>query len=222
MAGLQRVCSLQVSLSNESIATLAAYNGSNAADRLALKQLNVQLLDNFGNHTAARTQADCQVRLQAASAKRLASYGMGLADNAQSVARMQVVLSWQEGGESASLGCELPHLVTSAGAEPVKALDMSGAVSFGDILIAEGSGKVPLDASNGTGTPAAVNLCVKVQVFGVQFEADASEAGGDGWSTVWEKELLFTDDAQHMTRIAEYTQAQRKHALQAQVRLCEP
>ena len=34
---------------------------------------------------------------------------------------------------------------------------------------------------------------------------------------VWEKELLFSDDSQHLARVAQMSQAQRKHADQAQV-----
>jgi hypothetical protein len=50
-----------VSVSNESLATLAACNGADAAGRVVLKQLQVQLLDEHGN--AARCEgADCRVR----------------------------------------------------------------------------------------------------------------------------------------------------------------
>jgi hypothetical protein len=77
---------------------------------------------------------------------------------------VQVTLLWQDGVEPSWGGCELPQLVTSAGSEPQKALDMSGAVCFGDILLLERSGRVTPDPDAGEGAPAAVNLCIKVQL----------------------------------------------------------
>lgn len=77
---------------------------------------------------------------------------------------MQVALQWQVGGEPSWGGCELPQLVTSAGSDPQKPLDMSGAVCFGDVLVLERSGRVIPDPDAGDGAPAAVNLCIKVQL----------------------------------------------------------
>ena len=77
---------------------------------------------------------------------------------------MQVVLQWQEGGEPNWAGCELPHLVMCAGGEPQKSLDMAGAVNFGDVSIMERSGIVVPDPEAGDGAPAALNLCIKVQL----------------------------------------------------------
>lgn len=56
---------LQVSLSNESLATLAVGNGPALSDRIALKQLVVQLLDDHGNaahHPGAEVRV-CRCRL---------------------------------------------------------------------------------------------------------------------------------------------------------------
>ena len=52
----------------------------------------------------------------------------------------------------------------------------------------------------------------------MQFEGEPLEEDEGGWGTIWEKELLFSDDAHHMAKLVEYSQAQRKHAAKAQVR----
>ena len=76
----------------------------------------------------------------------------------------QVVLQWQEGGEPSWGDCELPQLAMAAGGGPQKPLDMSGAVCFGDVSILERSGRVVPDPDAGDGAPAALNLCIKVQL----------------------------------------------------------
>lgn len=128
---------------------------------------------------------------------------------------IQVALCWQGRGEPQP-GCELPRLLTSSGAAPQKPLDQNGAATFGDIVVEAGSGHAERDALAGPDAVAAMNLDVKVQLAGVQLDEDG-EAEEGGWQTVWEKEVLFTDDARHLARVAEYTQVQRKHAAQAQV-----
>lgn len=52
---------------------------------------------------------------------------------------------------------------------------------------------------------------------GELFEGEAMEVDAEGWCTIWEKELLFSDDAHHMAKVVEMSQAQRKHAAKAQV-----
>lgn len=127
---------------------------------------------------------------------------------------VQVELSWQ-GERPPQDGCELPRLLTSSGAAPQKAVDLNGAATFGDIVVEAGSGRAARDAAAGAGAVAAMNLDLRVQVAGVALDDEEGAAGG--WQTVWEKEILFTDDTQHLARVVEYSQAQRKHAAQAQV-----
>lgn len=53
---------VQVSLSNDSI-TLVASNAAAAGTRLALKQLQVQLMDSHGNLTSPGSRSECRVRV---------------------------------------------------------------------------------------------------------------------------------------------------------------
>lgn len=129
-----------------------------------------------------------------------------------------MALCWQEAGPPHG-GCELPRLLTSSGAAPRKPVDLNGAASFGDIVVEAGSGRAERDAAGGPGAVAAMNLDVRVQLAGVQLDEEEVAAGEEGgWQTVWEKELLFSDDSQHLARVAEFSQVQRKHTAQAQVR----
>eukprot|EP00892_Ulva_mutabilis_P012666 jgi/Ulvmu1/9772/UM056_0012.1 len=179
----------RISLSNESLATLAVGNGQAAGDRVALRQLVVQLLDEHGN---------CSGHVPGA--------------------QVRVVLCWQEGSAQQDR-CELPRLLTSSGVAPQKEVNMNGAVSFGDIVVDEGSGRAQPNPAAGSDAVAAMNLDIKVQLVGVQLDEEEGGQGGveeGGWQTVWEKEVMFSDDAQHMARVVEYTQVQRKHAAQAQ------
>lgn len=129
---------------------------------------------------------------------------------------VQVELSWQGDG-APQAGCVLPRLLTSSGAAPQKAVDLNGAATFGDIVVEAGSGRAARDEAAGASAVAAMNLDVRVQVAGVALDDEEGAADAGGWQTVWEKEILFTDDTQHLARVAEFSQAQRKHAAQAQV-----
>ena len=51
-----------MSLSNESLSTLAVGNGQALSDRVALKQLVVQLLDDHGNCAAPQPGVEVRVR----------------------------------------------------------------------------------------------------------------------------------------------------------------
>lgn len=221
---LSVVC-LQISLSNESLATLAVGNGEAAADRVALRQLVVQLLDEHGNCSGRVPGAE--VRVSGYSTLRCVLLLMwkrhGMVCGSRCSMRcdvqravLQVVVCWQEASAPQD-GCELPRLLTSSGAAPQKPVDMNGAVTFGDIVIDAGSGRAQPDPAAGTDAVAAMNLDIKVQLAGVRLDEEEGGAEQDGWQTVWEKEMLFTDDTQHLARVVEYTQAQRKHAAQAQV-----
>jgi hypothetical protein len=63
----------------------------------------------------------------------------------------------------------------------------------------------------------AVNLWVRVQLRGVHLLGAAESCNTDTWLTVWEKELHFSDDSQHLLRVVEMSQAQKQYARHAKV-----
>ena len=137
-----------------------------------------------------------------------------------------MVLEWEEGIAPTWSGCDLPALVTSAGAPPRVPFALDGSAAFGDVSAAEGSGRVAPDPAAGADAAQAVTCRIKVQLFGVQLRDDSqmeacNSGGGDEWLTVWEKEVVFSDDSAHVARVAQMSQAQRQHAQQAKVRVSQ-
>jgi hypothetical protein len=128
---------------------------------------------------------------------------------------LQVVLEWDESARPAWPGCELPQLVTAAGAAARVPVSTGGLAAFGDVSAAEGSGWLVPDPDGADGAAAAVTCRIKVQLKGVVLGGD--EQAAKGWVVIWEKEMLFSDDSQHLANVAMMSQAQRKHAVQAKV-----
>jgi hypothetical protein len=129
---------------------------------------------------------------------------------------VQVVLDWDSMRPDWP-GCELPSLITTISSEDtVQDLTLDGSVMFGDVLVATGTGRAAPDPAAGSGVPA-MNIWIRVQLHGVHLLGAAESCNPDAWLTVWEKELHFSDDSQHLTRVAEMSQAQRQHARHAKV-----
>lgn len=130
---------------------------------------------------------------------------------------MQVILDWDHSTKPDWLGCELPSLITTVADEcTVQPLSCDGSVAFGDVLVATGTGRVAPDPVAGNRVPA-VNLWVRVQLRGVHLLGASESCNTDAWLTVWEKELHFSDDSQHLLRVVEMSQAQKQHARHAKV-----
>ena len=146
--------------------------------------------------------------------KRDAIVNLALLRNSDHI---QVVLDWDDATRPTWPGCELPILETSHSAGPMRPLSPDGSIGFGDVLVATGTGRVAREPGAGSAAVAAVTCRVKVQLKGVEL------LGAEGvdfreWLTVWEKELLFSDDAATVARVAEMSQAQKRHAAHAKVR----
>jgi hypothetical protein len=137
------------------------------------------------------------------------------------VIRAQVLLTWDEASTPSWPGCVLPTLVTTFDAPPLLPVSVDGSIAFGDVVVATGTGRVTPDPSAGPGATAVLNCRVKVQLRRVDLgDAGAESSREGGWLTVWEKEILFSDDASHLTKVAVMSQAQQKYAVQAKVRPC--
>lgn len=128
-----------------------------------------------------------------------------------------MALEWDDACMPTWPGCELPSLITSNDAPPALPISADGAAHFGDVLVATGSGRVAPDPSAPPNAPAAVTCRLRVQLSGVLLGGDGGGGGAEVWETVWEREVLFSDDSAHLARVAEMSQAQRQHAAEAQV-----
>lgn len=132
-------------------------------------------------------------------------------------ARMQVVLEWDEETMPTWPGCELPALESSRAGGTRRAFALDGVVGFGDVLVATGTGRVAPDPAAAAAAAAGVNCRIRVCTRGVALGGPEGGVDVAQWQTIWEKEFFFSDDAQRVARVAELSQAQQRHALEAKV-----
>lgn len=133
---------------------------------------------------------------------------------------MQVALQWGPEAEPTWPGCELPQLALPSGQLPHLQLTGEGLARFGDVSVVRGSGKVAPDPAGDSAAAAAVTLHIAVQLRQVQLAGAEQHALAEGgWLTVWEKEIVFSDDGQFAERVALMSQVQRKHVANVQVRV---
>ena len=133
--------------------------------------------------------------------------------------RMQVLLEWDDESRPTWTGCALRALESSRAGGTRCGVALDGSVDFGDVLVATGTGRVRPDPAAEAAAPPGVNCRIRVQVRGIALAGmEAAGMALSEWTMIWEKEMLFSDDAARAARVAELSQAQRRHAVQARVR----
>ena len=104
------------------------------------------------------------------------------------------------------------------GRAPLLQLSAEGLARFGDVSVAQGTGKLVPDPAGSDATAPAITLRIAVQLRQVPLAgAEQHPLAEGGWLTVWEKEIVFSDDGPYAARVAAMSQMQRKHVADVQV-----
>lgn len=170
---------------NRDIDHLTVTNGSSKADRRLLRAAAVQLRDSSGN---ACTEAGVDLRW---SLEFEESDGSGDV-NRRGVLPTLEIPELPENGVAAG---------RAGGAIRSKALatDAQGRAFFGDILVAEGSGRVEPSSQLDPKAPQALTCQLVLQQRSNSSDgstsAAGSRAGAGGWRPVWRCCVVFSDDA---------------------------